>query len=175
MFERSEVLDYLDVVGLKERVKPLNIINHAKVSSPAPLPPFFFLFSMIIQGEFYYMKGLMRHNHSSSVEYFQKAESCLEDVLHSSPTDPQLLATMGNILLEHAKKLAMVNPDDSQVLQHLLRGKQYFQSAIRYDENNFLTLRDYAIFLEYMDELDEAEDFYIRSLTINPNQMECLR
>lgn len=30
MFERSEVLDYLDVIALKERVKPLNIINHAK-------------------------------------------------------------------------------------------------------------------------------------------------
>lgn len=53
MFERSEVLDYLDVIGLKERVKHLNIINHAK-------------------GEFYYMKGLMRHNHSSSIEYFVK-------------------------------------------------------------------------------------------------------
>ena len=30
MFDRAEVLDYLDVVGLRERVKHLNIINHAK-------------------------------------------------------------------------------------------------------------------------------------------------
>jgi hypothetical protein len=40
MFERSEVLDYLDVIGLRERVKPLNIINQAK-------------------GEFYYLKGAL--------------------------------------------------------------------------------------------------------------------
>lgn len=37
MFDRAEVLDYLDVIGLRERVKHLNIINQAK-------------------GEFYYLK-----------------------------------------------------------------------------------------------------------------------
>lgn len=104
-----------------------------------------------------------------------QAESCLEDVLHASPTDPQLLATMGNILLEHAKKLAMVNAADPQVGILLQRGKQYFLSAIRYDDHNFLIFRDYAIFLEYMDDLDGAEDYFIQSLTVNPNQMECLR
>lgn len=117
----------------------------------------------------------MRHNHSSSIEYFEKAEQCLEDALHSSPTDPQLLATMGNILFEHAKKLAMVNPQDAQVAPHLQRGKQYFQSAIRYDANNFLIFRDYAIFLEHLEDLDGAEEYYLRSLTLNPNQMEGLR
>ncbi len=156
MFDRAEMLDYLDVIGLKERVKHLNIINHAK-------------------GEFYYLKGLMRHNHSSSIEYFEKAEKCLEDALHSSPTDPQLLSTMGNILFEHAKKLAMVNPQDPQVTPHLQRGKQYFQSAIRYDSNNFMIFRDYAIFLEHLEDLDGAEEYYLRSLTLNPNQMEGLR
>jgi tetratricopeptide (TPR) repeat protein len=156
MFDRAEVLDYLDVIGLRERVKHLNIINHAK-------------------GEFYYLKGLMRHNHSSSIEYFEKAEKCLEDALHSSPTDPQLLSTMGNILFEHAKKLSMVNPHDPQVTPHLQRGKQYFQSAIRYDSNNFMIFRDYAIFLEHLEDLDGAEEYYLRSLTLNPNQMEGLR
>ncbi len=117
----------------------------------------------------------MRHNHSSSIEYFEKAEQCLEDALHSSPTDPQLLSTMGNILFEHAKKLAMVNPQDPQVAPHLQRCKQYFQSAIRYDSNNFLIFRDYAIFLEHLEDLDGAEEYYLRSLTLNPNQMEGLR
>ena len=156
MFDRAEVLDYLDIVGLRERVKHLNIINHAK-------------------GEFYYLKGLMRHNHSSSIEYFEKAEQCLEDALHSSPTDPQLLSTMGNILFEHSKKLAMVNPQDPQVMPHLQRGKQYYLSAIRYDANNYLIFRDYAIFLEHLEDLDGAEEYYLRSLTLNPNQMEGLR
>ena len=82
---------------------------------------------------------------------------------------------MGNILLEHAKKVATVNSDDPQVLTLLQRGKHYFQSAIRYDSHNFLIFRDYALFLEYMDDLDGAEEYFIRSLSINPNQMECLR
>lgn len=69
----------------------------------------------------------------------------------------------------------MLAQDDPQVMVHLQRGKQYFLTAIRYDDHNFLIFRDYAIFLEYMDDLEGAEDYYIRSLSINPNQMECLR
>ena len=49
-------------------------------AAPAAIWPDDMSSAVLIQqatGEFYYLKGLMRHNHSSSIEYFEKAERCL--------------------------------------------------------------------------------------------------
>ena len=57
-FEKAEVFDYLDLLGLQENVKHMNVINQAK-------------------GDFYYLQGLIRHEDNAALQYFSKAEACL--------------------------------------------------------------------------------------------------
>jgi len=144
-----------DLEYIGERVKHMNIINHA-------------------QGYFFHIKGLSFRveNPTTAKNFYEVAIDKYQEALDSDPNNKEILLSMALtyiLMIEEGYKYvpnARFSLDDPMVQ----KAEEYSLRAInaepKYD--SFSAFR-YAQFLERCGKLDSAEDYYLMALEADPN------
>ena len=57
----------------------------------------------------------------------------------------------------------------------LARASNFYRIALEFQENDTYFLTEYALFLFFWEQFDEAEIYFLRTLDIDPNQLEALK
>eukprot|EP01132_Coremiostelium_polycephalum_P009238 gene9238-11318_t len=136
-------------------------------------------FMNVAQGYLFKVKGeiLFLNDPNAATRFFQMALEKLETALETDPNNANTLCTMGEVYSHLGKgssqglselRLDRNNPFISKAFD-------YFHRSIFSNPNHTNSLFRLAQLLERCGEFDSAEDYYLSSLTTNPNNISCLQ
>lgn len=148
-------IDEIDLLSVGEKIKSMNIVSLAK-------------------GVFYLAKAREQRpqNAASAARFFRMAAEEFEEAISSNPTSKIALRNCGNAYL--GLELLQSPSAPSPTSQNMLKAEEYFRRAIELDLNDPVSISTYGQYLMRIEQKDRAKIFFLKALTLNPNDLSTL-
>eukprot|EP01091_Cochliopodium_minus_P014411 TRINITY_DN4888_c0_g1_i1.p1 TRINITY_DN4888_c0_g1~~TRINITY_DN4888_c0_g1_i1.p1 ORF type:complete len:1176 (-),score=401.59 TRINITY_DN4888_c0_g1_i1:28-3555(-) len=184
IFTLTQIFEYTNLKDIGVRVKHMNIIE-------------------TIQAEMflthYLHRGLLQVSDLEALRHYNRALDAIEEEVKKRPTDPQLIIKFANIInkVEKAKFRIKNRKDTKDNLRdrdtsrgessrdlladplttndNLIRASKYYEQAINLLHMDTTLLAEYAQFLYFWGDVTRAEEYFLRSLEVDPNQIKTLQ
>jgi tetratricopeptide (TPR) repeat protein len=169
--ETPQPFDEIDLLDIGDRVKHMNIV-------------------VMAQASMFKMQGKVARARDPVVArtYFQRSIAKFEEYLVSMPNNKLALINLAEALfylqkevqlearaLEREKNGVAADEKRRAALSLQRRANATFLQLVKLDPGDAASLFHYAKFLDRIDSLDDADEYYLHSMERDPNMVLCLR